>query len=64
MRVTLVVKPEARMQLTWIEKYSTPLQGHIIIMPCNALTMRQFNKEKAILLRNIMGAQQASKSDY
>ena len=37
------------MQLTRSEKYSTPLNGHIIIMPCKALAMRQFNKESTIL---------------
>ena len=56
-RVTLVVKPEARMQLTRSENYSTPLMRHIFALPCEALTMRQFKKESTVLLRNNMGAQ-------
>jgi len=45
------------MHLTRSENYSTPLKRHIIIMPCEALTMRQFKKESTVLLRNNMGAQ-------
>ena len=56
-RVTLVVKPVARMKLTRSEKHSTPLKRHYIVMPCQSLTMRHVNKKSTILPRNNMGAQ-------